>query len=131
MEQLALELPSSALSNTALAISNRKKGKKRKEVRNKKEEGIFSTEKIQNKRKSTDDFLNKELTILLRFKKRKTNPKLPTKKSEMLHLYHKWYNQTLPSFCLSPSSSHIVSKAEEMNASNGDNEDEEEIVVQV
>ena len=63
---------------------------------------------------------NKDLTIMLQYKYRKTDQKLLTKKSEMIQLYNAWYTPALSTFQPSPPISPAVSDGEEINNSDND-----------
>ena len=79
---------------------------------------------IREKRKEPGRLNNKELTTMLKYKRRKTDKKLPTKKNDMLTLYRHWYTEGQPLFCPSPASSPNVSDAEsDMEISVADNDD--------
>ena len=119
--QLALEpvfSEPSIITSTSKGI--KKKVEKKWEIR---ERNIYI--------KSLDALLDKVLTVLLRYKKRKTNPKLPIKKSEILSLYHKWYTPNLLTFQVSPPNSPALSDVDnKMNTING-KDDKEEMIVEL
>ena len=106
---------------------NKKDEEVRKKNNDKKkecEQARAKVQEIRQKRKEPSDLNNKELTTMLKYKRRKTDRKLPTKKQDMLSLYHHWYTEGQPFFRPSPVCSPNVSDAEsDMEMSVVDNND--------
>lgn len=75
---------------------------------------------LENVDKSIEQFSNKQLNTILKSLKRNGDKRLPTKKNEMIVLYHKWKERTPPVFDFEDIESAVVL--------NDGNESEDEIL---
>ena len=113
---------------------NKKDEEVRKKNNDKKkecEQARAKVQEIRQKRKEPSDLNNKELTTMLKYKRRKTDRKLPTKKQDMLSLYHHWYTEGQPFFRPSPVCSPNVSDAESDMEMSVVDDDDVDIVIPI
>ena len=92
---------------------------------------VEKVKEVKQFNKTPDKYNNKELSALLQYKKRETDTAIPTRKLEMLSLYHQWYTPNKPTYRPSPINSPVASDDEKTNSGGclSDFEDEEALPV--